>query len=91
MCECFENCVGLLAICVLVFIVFCMVCTVFFFCIVSFMYIYSYLFLLPPSENSIVVSNNNNMLSKQNLNLRFFSIIAAKRNSGCCKSKLDSV
>jgi len=45
-------CVGVLVICVLVFAVFCIVCTVFFvlfvlgFCIVSFMYIYSYLFCM---------------------------------------------
>ena len=37
MCECFDNCVVVLVICVLVF-------TVFF--IVSFMYIYSYLLLV---------------------------------------------
>jgi len=36
--------VGVLVICVLVFSVFCIACTVF--CIVSFMYIYSYLFCL---------------------------------------------
>jgi len=48
---------GVLVICVLVFTVLRIVCTVFF-CIVSFMYIYSYLFclylahgLLPPSDN----------------------------------------
>ena len=35
-CGCFNNCVGVLAICVLLFTVFC---------IVSFMYIYSYLLL----------------------------------------------
>ena len=50
---------------VLVITVFCIVCTVFL-CIVSFKYIYSYLFfvlvygLLPPSANSIAVNNNNN-------------------------------
>jgi len=38
-------CVGVLVICILVFTVSCVVCTVFF-CIVSFMYIYSYLFCL---------------------------------------------
>ena len=37
---CIDNCVGVLVICVLVFTVFCIVCTV------SFMYIYSYLFCL---------------------------------------------
>jgi hypothetical protein len=37
MCGCFDNLEGVLVICVLVFTVFC---------IVSFMYIYSYLFCL---------------------------------------------
>ena len=46
MCRCFDNCVGVFVISVLVFTVFCIVRTVFFFCIVSFMYIYSYLFCL---------------------------------------------
>jgi hypothetical protein len=41
MCGCFDNCVDVLVIRVLVFTVFCIVCTVFH--IVSFMYIYSYL------------------------------------------------
>ena len=45
MCRCFDNCVGVLVICVLVFTVFCVVCTVFL-CIVSFMCIYFYLFSL---------------------------------------------
>ena len=58
-CGCFDNCVVVLVICVLVFTVLCIVCTVFLyclysvfvlfvlcFCIVSFMYIYSYLFCL---------------------------------------------
>ena len=40
MCGCFDNCVGVMVIHVLVFTVFCIVCTVFF--IVLFMYIYSY-------------------------------------------------
>ena len=45
MCGCFDNCVGVLVMCVLVFTVPSIVCTVFLcFCIVSFMYIYSYLF-----------------------------------------------
>ena len=34
MCECFDNCIDVLVVCVLVFTVFC---------IVSFMYIYYYL------------------------------------------------
>jgi hypothetical protein len=37
MCGCFDNCVGVLVKCVLVFTVFC---------IVSFIYIYSYLLLV---------------------------------------------
>ena len=45
MCGCFDNCVGVLVICVFVFNVFCTFRTVFF-CIVSFIYIYSYLFCL---------------------------------------------
>ena len=36
-CGCFDNCMGVLVICVPVFTVFC---------IISFMYIYSYLLLL---------------------------------------------
>ena len=32
MCGCFDNCVGVLVICVLVFTVFCIVCTVFLYC-----------------------------------------------------------
>jgi len=43
MCECFDNCVGVLVICILVFTVFCIVCTVFLYC---FFYVYSYLFSL---------------------------------------------
>jgi len=31
---CFDNCVGVLLICILVFTVFCIVCTVFFYCLV---------------------------------------------------------
>ena len=44
MCGCFDNCVGVLVICVLVFTVFFIF--VLWFCIVSFMDIYSYLFCL---------------------------------------------
>jgi hypothetical protein len=43
-CVCFDNSVGVLVLCVLVFTEYSIVCTVF--CIVSFMYIYSYLFRL---------------------------------------------
>jgi len=43
MCGCFDNCVGVLIICVLVFIVFCIVCTVFLYC---FVYVYLFLFVL---------------------------------------------
>ena len=55
---CFYNCVSVLVVCVLVFIVFCIVCTVFLCC---FVYVHLFLFvlsvlvkeLLPLSENSI--------------------------------------
>ena len=55
MCGYFDSCVGVLLICVLVFIVF----------LYCFIYVYLLLFvnsvrLLPPSENSIAVNNNNN-------------------------------
>ena len=40
MCGRFDNCVGVLVICVLVFTVFCIVCTVFSYC-----FVYAYLFL----------------------------------------------
>ena len=39
---CFDNCVGVLAICVLVFTVYCIVCTVFLYC---FVYVYLFLFV----------------------------------------------
>jgi hypothetical protein len=42
MCECFDNCVGVLVICVLVFSVFYIVCTVFLYCSV---YVYLLLFI----------------------------------------------
>ena len=42
MCDSFDNCVGVLAICVLAFIVFCIVCTVFLYC---FVYVYLFLFV----------------------------------------------
>jgi hypothetical protein len=41
MCECFDKCVGVLVICVLVFIVFCIVCTMF-----LYWFVYVYLSLL---------------------------------------------
>jgi hypothetical protein len=43
MCGYFDNCVGVLAIFVLVFTVFCIVCAVFF--TVSFMYIFLIFFV----------------------------------------------
>ena len=62
MCGCFDSWMGVLAICVLVFTVFC---------ITSLMYIYSYLLLvqglLPPSEKSIAVNNNNNNNNNNNM------------------------
>jgi hypothetical protein len=39
---CFDNCVGVLVICVIVFSVFCIVCTVFLYC---FVYVYLFLFV----------------------------------------------
>jgi hypothetical protein len=41
MCGCSDNCVGVLVKCVLVFIVFCIVCTVFLYC---FVYVCLFLF-----------------------------------------------
>ena len=43
MCGCFDNCVGVLVICALVFTVFCVVCTVFLY---RFVYVYLFLFVL---------------------------------------------
>jgi hypothetical protein len=65
MCRCFGNyCVGVLVTCVLVFTVFCSVCTVFLHCFI-YVYFIFVLFvlvkgLLPLGENPIVVNNNNN-------------------------------
>ena len=42
MCGCFNNCVGVLVICVLVFTVFCIVCTMFMLC---FVYVNFFLFV----------------------------------------------
>jgi hypothetical protein len=66
-----NVCGGVLVICVLVFTVFCIVCTVFFYC---FVYVYLFLFvlsvllqgLLPLSENSIAVSSSNSSTSNNN-------------------------
>jgi hypothetical protein len=60
MCGCFDNRVGVPVICVLVFTVFYIVCTVFLYC---FFYVYLSLFvlsarvqeLLPPGDNLIAV------------------------------------
>jgi hypothetical protein len=46
MCGCFDNCVGVLVICVLVFIVFFIVCSVFlyfFVCVYLFLFLFSVL------------------------------------------------
>jgi len=56
MCGCFNNCVGTLVICVLIF-------TVFLYC---FFYVCLFLFVTSvrttaPTENSIAVNNNNNI------------------------------
>jgi len=63
MCGCFDNCVGVLVVCILVLTLFCIVCTVFLYC---FVYVHVQVFLLvlsvlaqelpPPSENSTAVS-----------------------------------
>jgi hypothetical protein len=42
MCGCFDNCVGVLILCVLVFTVICFVGTVFLYC---FVYVYLFLFV----------------------------------------------
>jgi hypothetical protein len=39
---CFDNCLGVLVMCVFVFTVFCIVCTVFLYC---FFYVYLFLFV----------------------------------------------
>jgi len=49
MCGCFDNCVGILVICVLVFTVFCIVCTVFLDCLV---YVYLFLFVTSVSTTA---------------------------------------
>jgi hypothetical protein len=43
MCGCFDNCASVLVICVLLFTVFCIVCTVFLYC---FVYVYVFLFVV---------------------------------------------
>jgi hypothetical protein len=67
MCGYLDSCVAVFVICVLEFIVFCIVYTVFLYRIV---YVYLFLFvLLPPSENSIAVSNNYNNNNNNNNNI----------------------
>jgi len=44
MCGCFDNCVGVLVICVLVFTVICIACNEFLYC-----FFYAYLFLFVTS------------------------------------------
>ena len=48
MCWCFDNCAGVLVIYVLVFTVFCIVSTVFWYC-----FVYVYLFLFVSSVRTI--------------------------------------
>jgi hypothetical protein len=43
MLGCFDNCVGVLVMCVLVFTVSCIVCTVFLYCFVN---VYLFVFVL---------------------------------------------
>jgi hypothetical protein len=63
MCGCVYvwvlQCVLVLEVCLLIFTVLCIVCTVFLY----FFYVYVFLLVLsvlPPSDNSIAVNNNNN-------------------------------
>ena len=63
--DCFDNCVDVLVVYVLVFTVFR---------IVSFTHIYSYLLLLPPSEKLIAVNNNNSNNNNNNNNNNKFHI-----------------
>ena len=71
-CVCFDNSVGVLVICVLVFNVFCIVCTVFFvlFRLCIFIFVFSVLMygLLPPSDNSIAVGSSSSSRSRSNNN-----------------------
>jgi hypothetical protein len=64
MCGCFDNCVGVLLISVLVFTVF----------LYSSLYVYLFLFFTSvrttaPSENLIAINNNNNDNNNNNKNL----------------------
>ena len=58
---CFDNCRSVLVMCIFAFTEFIIVRTVFLYCFFS---VYLFLFdssaLLPPSDNSIAVINNNN-------------------------------
>ena len=63
---------GVLVICVLVFVAFCIVCTAFLYC---FVYVHLLLFvlvygLLPQRDNSLAVNNNNNNNNNNNTILR---------------------
>jgi len=48
--ECFDDCVGVLAICVLVYTVFCIVAIVFLYC-----FVYVYLFLSVTSVRTTAI------------------------------------
>jgi hypothetical protein len=73
--------VFVLVICVLVFTVFCIVCTVFLCC-----FFYGYVFLLvssvmPTSDNSVAVNNNNDNNNKFNFKisgLEMFSWVSSR-------------
>jgi len=52
---CFDNCVDVSVICVLVFTVFCIVCTAFFYC-----FVYVYLFLFVTSVRTTATEQNLN-------------------------------
>ena len=94
---CFDICVGVLVLCVLVLTVFCIVCTVFSYC---FVYVHLFLFvlsvlvkeLLLPSENSIVVNtttttttttttNNSNNNNNNVRHLKRLSLVCLPLNA----------
>jgi hypothetical protein len=74
MCACFDKCVSVFMVCVLVFIVFCNVCTVFLYCII---YLYLFFFvLLLLSANSILVSSSSSSSSN------FSGLVVSMLSSG---------
>jgi len=57
MCGCFDNYVGVVVICVLVFTMFCIVCTVFLYC---FVHVYLFLFF---TALTLTLLTEENMVS----------------------------